>query len=91
MDSVDTELYRKLDNYVFQGRPLSAILSKYTTDVVVENDTDGKKLFGIIQNELRALRKDRDELVELIVKHLIDNQKELVNDLADYIAQKISE
>lgn len=91
VDSVDTELYRKLDNYVFQGRPLSAILSKYTTDVVVENDTDGKKLFGIIQNELRALRKDRDELVELIVKHLIDNQKELVNDLADYIAQKISE
>ena len=91
VDSVDGALYRKLDNYVFQGRPLSAILSKYKTEADIDNDADGKKLFGIIQNELRALRKDRDELVELIVKHLMDNQRELVDELADYLERKISE
>jgi len=91
VDDVDTVLFRKLDNYVFQGRPLSAILAKYKTEADVESDSDGKKLFGMIQNELRALRKDRDELVELIVKHLIDNKNELIDTLASYLDRKLSE
>lgn len=91
VDSVDAVLYKKLDNYVFQGRPLTAILAQYKTEVDVANDSTGKKLFGIIQNELRALRKDREDLVDLIVKHLMDNKEDLVNDLAGFLARKLAE
>ena len=91
VDNVDAVLFRRLDNYIFQGRPLSAILTKYKNEADVENDSDGKKLFGIIQNELRTLRKDRDELVELIVKYLMDNKKELIDNLASFIKRKLSD
>ena len=57
VDQVDAVLYRKLDNYVFQGRPLSSALSKYKTEVDITSDSDGKKLYGVLLNELRSIRK----------------------------------
>ena len=91
VDKVDPALYKKLDNYIFQGRPLSNILTKYKTEVDVAADTDGKKLYGIIISELRSIRKDREDLVELIVKYLMETDKALVDALAVYLAKKISE
>ena len=80
-----------LDNYIFQGRPLSSILVKYKTEVDVAADTDGKKLYGVLINELRSIRKDREDLVELIVKYLVETDKTLVDSLAEYLAKKISD
>ena len=91
VDKVDPALYKKLDNYIFQGRPLSNILTKYKTEVDVAADTDGKKLYGVIISELRSIRKDREDLVELIVKYLTETDKDLVDSLAVYLAKKISE
>lgn len=91
VDQVDPVLYKKLDNYIFQGRPLSTILVKYKTEVDVVADTDGKKLYGVLINELRSIRKDREDLVELIVKYLMETDKALVDALAAYLAKKISE
>lgn len=91
VDKVDAALYKKLDNYIFQGRPLSNILTKYKTEVDVAADTDGKKLYGVIINELRSIRKDREDLVELIVKYLMETDKALVDALAVYLAKRISE
>ena len=91
VDKVDPALYKKLDNYIFQGRPLSNILTKYKTEVDVTADTDGKKLYGVIISELRSIRKDREDLVELIVKYLTETDKDLVDSLAVYLAKKISE
>lgn len=91
VDKVDPTLYKKLDNYIFQGRPLSTILTKYRTEVDVAADTDGKKLYGIIINELRSIRKDREDLVELIVKYLMETDKSLVDALAAYLMKKISD
>ena len=89
VDKVDPALYKKLDNYIFQGRPLSSILTKYNTEVDVAADTDGKKLYGIIKNELRSIQKDREDLVELIVKYLIETDSSLVDALAKYLTTKI--
>ena len=61
------------------------------TEVDVAADTDGKKLYGIIINELRSIRKDREDLVELIVKYLMETDKSLVDALAAYLMKKISD
>ena len=91
VDQVDAVLYRKLDNYVFQGRPLSSALSKYKTEVDITSDSDGKKLYGVLLNELRSIRKEREELVEVVVKHLIEIDQALVDALADYLSRKLSD
>lgn len=91
IDQVDTVLYKKLDNYVFQGRPLSSVLSKYKTEVEITSDADGKKLYNILINELRSIRKGRDELVEFVVKHLMETDVSLIDHLATYLADKISD
>ena len=88
---VDTALYKKLDNYVFQGRPLSSVLEKYRAEVDYSADTDGKKLYGVLINELRSIRKDREELIEIVVRHLMETDQTTVDALADYLSRRIKE
>lgn len=73
---VDNLLYRKLDNYLFQR---SFILHKYITETDIQDDMDGKTLFGYLINELRGIRKDRENLSEIVVKHLVENDGDLVD------------
>lgn len=89
--NVDTMLYFKLDNYVFQKRPLATVLNKYNNDVDISIDQDGKTLYGYLLNELRSMGKDRDVLVEVVVKYLLENDSDLVDDLTNYLRKKISE
>ncbi len=91
IDEVDHALYRTLDNYVYQGRPLSSILSRYYADHDVTQDSDGKSLYGVLINELKSIRKDRAELVEVVVKHLMDTERPLIDALSIYLTKKISE
>ena len=37
------------------------------------------------------MKKDRDALVEIIVKYLMDSNKEMVDALTDYLKKKIEE
>lgn len=87
----DSVFYKKMDNYVFQRNPLSSILNKYRTNVDVAADTDGKKLYGLFIDELRGMRKDRDDLVEIVVKHLMETDLAMVDALSEYLASKIAE
>lgn len=89
VDKSDPALYKKLDNYVFQGRPLSSVLEKYKTEIDIAKDKDGKGLYGVLINELRGIRKDRDELVEVVVKYLMETDTQLVEILSAYIKKKL--
>lgn len=91
VEKVDPNLFRKLDNYVFQGRPLKSILTKYSTENEIEADSDGKTLYGIIINELRSIKKDRDEFVEIIVKYLMETNQPVIDALSEYLSKKIAE
>lgn len=88
---IDNQLMSKLDNYLFQKRPLSAILNKYKAEADWKADIDGKTLYGFLINELRSMRKDRENLVEIVVKYLLETDKKLVDVLADYLKKKIEE
>ena len=83
--------YQKLSNYVFQRLPLASLLNQYNREIDIKEDTDGKSLYGILLGELRSMRKDREELVEIIVIYLLETDLELVDQVADYLYKKISE
>lgn len=87
IDNKDKKLFNILDTYLFQKRPLYEILKQYTKEVEV-NDNDGKTLYGFLINEVKSMRKDREDLVDIIVKYIIENEEECVDKLSKYIVNK---
>lgn len=86
----DNNLFSLLDSYVFQKKPLVEILRTYTRENNKE-DADGKILYGYLLNELRSMRKDREDLVEIVVKYILENETDNVNTLVQYLSTKISQ
>ena len=91
VDNVDADFYHKVDTYLFQGRPLSNCLQEYVTKRGEDEDKTGKTLYGFLINDLRSIRKDREDLVDLVVKYLIAKEKDNIDELAHYLEQKITE
>ena len=87
---IDDKLFSILDTYLFQKRPLQEILSSYGREKR-EDDTDGKALFGYLLNEIRSMRKDREEIVDLVVRYILENDDESILKLTKYLSQKILE
>ena len=86
----NNDFYNILNTYVFQKRPLNVILGTYKRDNV-KDDESGKTLYGFILNELRSMRKDREDLVEIVVKYIMEYEKEKTEELSRYIADKIKQ
>lgn len=85
----DDKFYKKLDNYLFQRRPLSTILSKYKSNGKIDDDKDGKTLYGMLINELRSIKKDREDLAEIVVKYVMESDNQMVNELTEYLQKRI--
>lgn len=84
---VDNTLFAQLDNYVFQKRPLDEVLRTYKRDIT-KKDYDGKILYGYLLNELKSMRKDRDDLIEIVVKHILLFEKSNVQKINGLLAIK---
>lgn len=87
---VNNKLFSMLDTYLFQKRPLCEVLSSYSREGD-EDDTDGKSLYGFLLNEVRSMRKDREDIVDLVVRFILDNDADSTNKLTEYLTKKISE
>ena len=87
---MNQSLFTALDNYVFQKRPLHEILKTYKKECT-KDDSDGKTLYGILLNELRSMRKDREDLVEQVVRHIMQFETVTVQELTSYLKAKIEE
>ena len=83
------DFFQLLDTYLFQKRPLSEILKQYSQGNQV--DSDGKKLYGFLLNEIRSMRKDREDIVDIVVKYIMGTESKCIDDLANYLSQKIKE
>ena len=88
MRDKDKNLFMILDTYLFQKRPLLDILNQYQKEVKVK-DNVGKSLYGVLINEVKSMRKDRENLVEIIVKYIIENEKQSVEELSNYVINKV--
>ena len=84
----NSHLFSDLDSYIFLKRPLAEILNKYKRENK-NDDTDGKTLYGYLLNELRSMRKNREDLVEVVVRYIIENETDSVNELTQYLKEQI--
>ena len=87
---VNNVLFSLLDSYLFQKKPLNDILRDYKKNNE-KDDSDGKILYGYLLNELRSMRKDRDDLVEIVVRFIMANNTNEVEELTGYLSGKINE
>lgn len=90
IEHIDESFFQFLDTYLFQKRPLMEVLKQYDRERN-KDDTDGKTLYGYLLNEVRSMRKDREELVDIVVKYFLENDSERVGELTTYLSQKIDE
>lgn len=86
--NVNINLLNMLNTYVFQKRPINRIIEDYQRSNN-SNDIDGKALYGFFLNELRSMRKDRDDLIEIVVKYIMENDINRINELTSYLKEKI--
>ena len=88
---IDGRFYNKLDSYIFQKQPIKTIINKYQQEINVKEDNDGKSLYGMLENGLKSCKKDRDDLVELVVKYLFETEKEKIDGITRYLESIINE
>lgn len=89
--NVDQKLFRQLNDYIFQNKSLTELISEYKQAAYSDNDNNGKKLFGIIDSELRERRVDRSELVTMIVEYLFENEDNSLNKLTVFLKKQMSQ
>ena len=90
VDDYDNSLFEKLDTYLFQKKPLNALLQEYGKTIEHKDDTDGKTLYGILLNELRGMRKGREELVDIVMKHVIETDTNSMETLREFLSKQFN-
>ena len=48
-----------------------------------------KILYGYLLNELRGMRRDRDDLVDIVVKYILEHEAGNIEALSTYLKGKI--
>lgn len=87
--NVDHTLFRRLDNYIFQKKSLKELVDLYRTSADTDNDNDGKKLFKIIDAELRERKFERSEMVSMLVDYLFETNDESLKRLTTFLQKQM--
>lgn len=90
-DKVNQNFFSLLDTYLFQKRPLAELINQYVKSHKKDDDTDGKEFYGILLNEIRSMKKDREDLVDIVNRHIQQNDSLRVLKLENYLKEKIQE
>lgn len=86
---VDHKLFRQLNDYIFQSKSLTELVDFYKNHYDTDKDTDGKKLYNVIDTELRDRRVERSELVSMIVDYLFNTNDESLNKLSSFLQKQM--
>lgn len=87
-DRVDHKLFRQLNDFVFHQVSLNQIIEEYRNSGEYKNDDNGKKLYERIDKELRARKKGRADIVEMVVEYLIENQIAVVDKIVNFLKKQ---
>ena len=85
----------QLNDYVFQGKSLNDIITEYNTKVIngeysdVEKIKNGKTLYDCLRHELKQIRKDEDDLIQLIVEYLFDGGNKEIAELTAFLESEL--
>ncbi len=89
--NVDQTLFRQLNDYIFLNKSLTELITEYKKPINSDNDNDGKKLFRIIDSELRQRRIERSELVKMVVDYLFEKDDKNLNKLTSFLKKQMSQ
>ena len=89
-DKVDHNLFRFLNDFIFHQKSLTEILEEYKNNDHFKNDNNGKKLYSLIDKELRNRNKTRIEFVDLIVDYLIKNETENLKKVVNFLKKQLT-
>ncbi len=87
-DQVDHKLFRMLNDFVFHQISLTQLIDDYKNSGANNNDNNGKKLYDILDSELRARKKSRSEIIEMIVEYLIENKDTQVQRIVNFLRKQ---
>ena len=73
---------------MFQKNPLTSLIQEYGKNHDPSDDNDGKSLYGVLINELRGMRKGRDELVGIVLKHVMDTDAASIEELSKFLSEQ---
>lgn len=90
-DKVNQNFFSLLDTYLFQKRPLAELINQYAKSHKKDDDTDGKEFYGVLLNEIRSMKKDREDLVDIVNRHIQQNDSARILRLEKYLKEKIQE
>lgn len=86
---VDTELYQRLESYIFQRNSIEMLSRQYADEYKVEKDLDGKNFYKVLARELSEIGVDRSLLVSRIVEYLFEKEPEAMTDTVNYLKEQL--
>jgi energy-coupling factor transporter ATP-binding protein EcfA2 len=89
VDNVDRKLFRLLSDFVFQQKSLNTLIQEYQNSKGNDNDNSGKKFYGVLDNELRARNKNREEIVEMVVNYLFENNDPNLQKITQFLKNQL--
>lgn len=87
---VDHGLFRRLNDYIFQQKSLTEIIDEYSKNDSVRDDCTGKKLYSLIDSELRKRGKDRHELIEMVVDYLFESDNNSITEIVKFLQKQFT-
>ena len=90
VDNVDHALFRHLNDFIFHQKSLSEIVQEYNAKHDKFKDKNGKRFFSVIDNELRNRNKNRNEIIDEIIKYLSINKNVDLNPLLAFLKNALS-
>lgn len=88
-DAVDHKLFRHLNDFVFHQTSLNQITDEYRSSNEHINDNNGKKLYERIDKELRARKKSRTEIIEMVVDYLHQNNQDSLDKITNFLKTQL--
>ena len=88
--NVDHDFFRFLNDYIFHQVSLRELIDNYKLNSKALNDKNGKILYQeYIDTELRARGKTREEIINIVVNYLIENKKEDISKIKDFLTKQL--
>jgi len=92
--NVDTQLFRKLNTFIFRVKNLNDIIKEYDLDENAmpdrRKDKTGKRLFAAISEELKNRGVTRETLVNTIVDYLFENNAIDIDSMVNVLKTQLS-
>ena len=90
VENVNKELFHFLNDYIFQQKSLAEITQEYQNSGDYTNDSNGKKFYKRIDNELRERNKTRIEIIELVVDFLMKENGKNIQTIVEFLQEKMN-